>query len=158
LGGHRQATIANYVEDAYSIAVPGHLLRDGELSEITIELGLLEFPLQSSANIQEIISNSQGVSVTLTVTKESQYQVVSPLVTSVPTVRALSCLCLEGFPSDLQARNLQSNMNTIAEACARAHDMQIQFGEDALSRVDLHMFGAFASYGYNKTALHFYMN
>jgi hypothetical protein len=47
-------------------------------------------------------------------------------------------------------------MKTIDEACARAHDMQIDFGEDALSRVDLHMFGAFAYYGYNKTALHFY--
>lgn len=126
------------------------------LAEIVIgrlvELVLLQSPVESAAYLQELIANSQRLSVTLKVTTESQLEVATSLLNSAHTVRGLSCLLVKGFPSALHEREHQSFLNTIAEKCA-VGDMRVEFGEDALSRIDLNMFAAFGTYGFQKIAL-----
>ncbi len=134
------------------MAVLDNLLGLDELSDITFELALLQFPVESAAYLQELIANSQRLSVTLKVTTESQLEVATSLLNSAHTVRGLSCLLVKGFPSALHEREHQSFLNTIAEKCA-VGDMRVEFGEDALSRIDLNMFAAFGTYGFQKIAL-----
>jgi hypothetical protein len=56
---------------------------------------------------------------------------------------------VKGFPSALHERELQSFLNTIAEKCA-VGDMRVEFGKDALSRIDLNMFAALAHMAFRR--------
>ena len=145
----------SYIEDAYCLAVLDYLLSHADISEITVELGALEFPLECTTWLHDLISSSQRVDVKLKVTSASQSQVISSLVRSACIARALSCLYLDGIPSDVSDRSLQSFLDGLAQNCA-IPDMHLELGEEALSRLDLDMAYSFSIVGFQPTSQKWY--